>query len=104
MSVTLGHAFHGAWLSEVGGERLSAADTTDSCHLACHSASAVFARARGLSKMAVASCMGTSSGIDFRKRLSKSRHGLCPLYSRSHHPTLISSGIVLGMLMESYHA
>ena len=27
-----------------------------------------------------------------------------PTLSRSHHPTLMSSGIVLGMLMESYRA
>ena len=78
LSVVLGRAFRGARLSEVGGERLSAADTKDDCPLACHSASAIFARARGSSKLAIASCIRTSSGIDFRNRLSKSRHGLCP--------------------------
>ena len=78
LSVALGRAFRGARLSEVGGERLSAADTKDGCPLACRSASAIFARARGSSKLAIASCIRTSSGIDFRNRLSKSRHGLCP--------------------------
>ena len=66
----MGRAFREARLSEVGGERLSAANTTDGCPLAC---SAVFARARGLSKMAVARCMSMStplastSGKGFRK-------------------------------------
>ena len=37
--------------------------------------SAVFAGARGSSKLAVANCMRSSSGIEFRKRLSKSTAG-----------------------------
>ena len=48
-------AFRGARLYEVCGERLSAAYTTDGCPLGCQSASAVFARGRGSSRLAAAS-------------------------------------------------